>query len=84
MVCADLLAGSGSYIDFVLDVSNPGPYAIGASLLTGGTCNVSVADVVDDAAQADADYLMKYIGAVEAGRQRQRRVQGGFLQTHYV
>jgi hypothetical protein len=29
---------------------------------------VSVADVVDDAAQADADYPMKIIGTVEAAR----------------
>ena len=68
VVCADLLAGSGSYIDFVLDVRNAGAYAIGATLLNGGACTVSVADVVDDAAQADADYPMKNIGAVEAGK----------------
>ena len=29
---------------------------------------MSVADVVDDAAQADADYPVKNIGAIEAGK----------------
>jgi len=67
VVCADLRAGEGSYIDFVLDVKTPGSYAIGATLLAGGACTVSVADVLDDAAQADADYPMKNIGKVQAG-----------------
>jgi arylsulfatase A-like enzyme len=68
VVCADLLAGSGSSIDFVLDVRNAGAYAISATLLNGGACTVSAADVVDNAAQADADYPMKNIGAIEVGR----------------
>jgi len=68
VVCADLLAGKGSYLDFVLDVRIAGSYAIGATLSTGGACSVSVADVVDDAAQADADYPMKNIGTVETGK----------------
>lgn len=67
VVCADLRAGKGSYIDFVLKIRTAGAYAIGATLSAGGPCRVSVADVVDDAAQADAEYPMKNIGVVESG-----------------
>ena len=74
VVCADLLAGSGSYIDFVLDVRNAGAYAIGASLLTGGTCNVSVADVVGDAAQDQ--------GGPQAGQQDGGTGDAGQQQHH--
>jgi arylsulfatase A-like enzyme len=79
VVCADLLAGKGSYIDFVLDVRRAGAYAIGATLSMGGVCNVSVTDVVDDAAQADADYPMKNIGAVEA----EKSGQGAFKDVSF-
>lgn len=68
VICADLLAGKGSYIDFVLEVREAGVYTLGATLSISGPCTVSVADVVDDAAQADADYPMKIIGTVEAAR----------------
>lgn len=68
VICADLRAGKTSYIDFVLDVGTPGSYAMGATLLAGGACTVSVADVVDVAAQADAGYPMKKIGSVKAGQ----------------
>jgi len=67
VICADLHAGKGSYIDFVLDVKDAGTYALGATLLAGGACTVSVADVVEDAAQADTGYPMENIGTVKAG-----------------
>jgi arylsulfatase A-like enzyme len=79
VVCADLRAGKTSYIDFVLDVNNAGTYAIGATLLAGGACTVSVADVVNDAAQADAGYPMRSVGAVGAAEGAFRDVSFGTL-----
>ncbi len=77
VICADLHAGKGSYIDFVLDVKNTGTYALGATLLAGGACTVSVADVVDDAAQADTGYPMENIGTVQGGTGAFRDVSFG-------
>ena len=66
VIRADLLAGAGSYIDFVLDVQAPGTYRLGGTVLSGGTCSVLVDDVKNDAAQADAGYPMKKVGTVKA------------------
>jgi len=68
VVRADLLAGKGSYIDFVLDIREAGTYTFGAVAAAGGACTVSAADVVDDAAQADAEYPMRTIGVIEGER----------------
>jgi hypothetical protein len=65
VICADLHAGNGSYIDFVLDVQTPGTYALGATLSVGGSCTVLVDDVVDVSAQADTGYPMKEIGTLQ-------------------
>jgi arylsulfatase A-like enzyme len=67
VICADLRAGEGSYIDFVLDVQTPGTYSLAATLSVGGSCTVLVDDVVDDAAQADTGYPMKTVGTIEPG-----------------
>jgi len=70
VIRADLLAGKSSYIDFVLDVGTAGDYEFGAVVAAGGAFAVSVADVVDDAAQADAEYPMQNTGAVEVGNEK--------------
>ncbi|MDP6524783.1 MAG: sulfatase [Kiritimatiellia bacterium] len=66
IVCADLRAGKGSYIDFVLDVQAPGTYRLGGTITTGGACSVLVDDVKNDAAQADTGYPMKAVGTLKA------------------
>lgn len=69
IICADLRAGTGSYIDFVLDVQTPGApgtYRLGATLISSGACSVLVDDVKNDAAQADAGYPMRTVGSLEA------------------
>ena len=67
MICAELRAGTGSYIDFVLDVQTPGTYALAATLSVGGSCTVLADGVVNKAAQADTGYPMKTVGKIEAG-----------------
>ena len=67
MICADLRAGKGSYIDFVLDVQTPGTYRLGGTIASGGACSVLVDDVKNDAAQSDTGYPMN-----------SRRHTGGF------
>ena len=66
MICADLLAGTGSYIDFVLDVQASGTYRLSATMKSGGACSVLVDQVKNDAAQADAGYPMKTVGMLNA------------------
>ncbi|MFT5131124.1 MAG: arylsulfatase A-like enzyme, partial [Rhodothermales bacterium] len=65
VICADLHGGTGSYIDFVLDVKDPGSYSLGATLSAAGACTVLVDDVRDVAAQADSEYPMKQAGQFE-------------------
>ena len=77
MICADLRAGKGSYIDFVLDVQTPGTYALGATLSVGGSCTVLVDDVVDVSAQADTGYPMKEIGTLQGDTGALRDVSFG-------
>ncbi|MCP4786345.1 MAG: sulfatase [Fuerstiella sp.] len=67
LVCAELRAGTGSYIDFVLDVHTPGTYSLGATLSVDGSCTVFIDDVVDVSAQADTGYPMKTVGRIEPG-----------------
>ena len=67
VICADLHAGKGSYIDFVMDVQTPGTYSLGATLSVGGSCTVLIDDVVDVSAQADTGYPMKKVGEIEPG-----------------
>jgi len=66
MVYADLRAGAGSYIDFVVEVPTPGTYRLGGTIAAGGVCSVQVDDVKNDAAQADAGYPMKTVGTLAA------------------
>lgn len=67
LVCADLNAGKGSYLDFVVEVSTPGTYSLGATLSVGDSCLVLVDDVEDKAAQADTGYSMISVGTISAG-----------------
>jgi arylsulfatase A-like enzyme len=78
VVRADLLAGRGSYIDFVLDIKDVGTYMFSAVAIAGGACAVSIADVVDNAAQADAEYPMKAVGVLEG-----ERTEGAFRSTFF-
>ena len=66
MVCADLRAGAGSYIEFVLDVKTPGTYRLGGTIASGGASTVQVDDVKNEAAQSDSGYPMKTVGILEA------------------
>lgn len=65
VLCADLAAGEGSYIDFVLDVPTAGAYQLGATVAATGECTVLVDDVKNDAAQADTGYPMRAVGTLE-------------------
>jgi arylsulfatase A-like enzyme len=79
VICAELRAGTGSYIDFVLDVQTPGTYSLGATLTVGGSCTVFVDDVVDVSAQADTGYPMKTVGTVEPGSDGLKDVSIGIV-----
>jgi arylsulfatase A-like enzyme len=67
LLCAELRAGKGSYLDLVLAVTTPGTYRLGATLSVESPCEVFVDDVVDDAAQADTGYPMPSISTLEPG-----------------
>ena len=71
MIFADLRAGKGSYIDFVLDVPSPGVYRLGGTIASNGDCSVQVDDVKNDADQSDTGYPMKEIGTLKASTQLQ-------------
>lgn len=62
VICAELRAGTGSYIDFVIELKTPGTYSLAATLSAGGPCTVQIDDVVDNAAQADCGFPMKNVG----------------------
>lgn len=66
IICADLNAGKGSYVEFVVEVSTPGAYSLGATLVVTDSCSVFVDDVVDKAAQADTGYSMTRVGTISA------------------
>lgn len=76
LLCAELRAGKGSYLDLILDVPKAGAYQLGATLSVEGPCNVFVGAVVDDAAQADTGYPMPNIGTLEPG--------SGSLEDHTI
>ncbi len=67
LLCAELRAGKGSYLDLVLEVPTAGTYRLGATLSAQGPCEVFVGTVVDDAAQADTGYPMETVATVEPG-----------------
>ncbi|MDA7597656.1 sulfatase-like hydrolase/transferase [bacterium] len=67
VIGADLKAGKGSYLEFVIEMKSAGTYTLGAMLSTGGAVSVLADDVVNDSDQADTGYPMKKIGTVEAG-----------------
>ena len=70
IICADLNAGKGSYLDLVVEVSTPGTYSLGATLSVGDSCSVLVDDVEDKAAQADTGYSMISVGTISAGNNK--------------
>jgi hypothetical protein len=65
VVCAELRAGTGSYIDFVVDVKRVGRYELSAMVSAGGATTLSTAAVVDDAKQADVGTPMKKLVTIE-------------------
>ena len=69
IIFADLRAGKGSYIDFVLDVKTPGVYRLGGTIASTGDCTVLVDDVRNDADQADTGYPMTAVGTLKASRE---------------
>jgi arylsulfatase A-like enzyme len=58
VVCVNLIKGIGSYIDFVVNIENPGDYQLKVAINAQGACSLSTSAVVDDAKQADASYPM--------------------------
>ncbi|MEO0416496.1 MAG: sulfatase-like hydrolase/transferase, partial [Verrucomicrobiota bacterium] len=66
VLVADLSAGEGSYIDFVVKIKAAGNYQIGGRIATSGNCSVQVDDVKNDAKQSDAGYPMAAVGSVPA------------------
>ena len=65
MICAELNAGEGSYIEFVVKAEQAGDYELSILLNAGGSCTLSTAAVVNDAKQADAGYPMKELLSIE-------------------
>ena len=65
LICAELRAGRGSYLEFVLDVPTVGTYSLAATLSVEGSCTVLVDHVEDEAAQADTGYPMETVGSLE-------------------
>jgi arylsulfatase A-like enzyme len=62
LVYADLRAGAGSYIEFILDLASAGIYRLEGTIAASGTCSVQVDAVTNDTAQSDAGYPMKTVG----------------------
>ena len=79
IICADLNAGKGSYLDFVVKVSTSGTYSLGATLSVGDSCSVFVDDVEDKAAQADTGYSMISVGTISPGSERLEDVAIGTI-----
>lgn len=67
LLCAELRAGKGSYLDLVLDVPTTGTFQLGATLSVERPCQVFVDAIVDDATQADTGYPMTAVGTVNPG-----------------
>ncbi|MBK1880040.1 sulfatase [Pelagicoccus mobilis] len=68
-VCAALIKGPGSYIEFVIKIDRPREYDLSIELAAEGSCTLSTAAVVDDAKQADAGFPMKPLMDIEPIRQ---------------
>ena len=68
VVCADLRAGIGSYIEFVVKIEKAGDYEISVAVSAQGPCLLSTAAVVDDAKQADSGYPMKKLMTIEKSK----------------
>lgn len=68
VVCADLRAGVGSYIDFVVKIEKAGDYELSVVASAQGPCLLSTAVVVDDAKQADSGYPMKKLMTIEKSK----------------
>jgi len=78
-VYAELLAGKGSYIEFVLDIETPGTYALSAKLSGNGVYTVFTDSVKNDAAQADTGYPMTKIGNLSGASNELKNVAIGEL-----
>lgn len=63
VICAELRAGKGSYIEFVVQVAQVGNYEVSVAASAEAAISVSTAAVVDDAEQADIGFPMKKLGA---------------------
>lgn len=70
LLCAELRAGKGSYLDLVLEVPAAGTYRLGATLSIEGPCEIFADDVVDDSAQADTGYPMTTVATVKPGSKK--------------
>ncbi|WDE97317.1 sulfatase-like hydrolase/transferase [Lentisphaera profundi] len=68
MIYADLYAGKGSYIDFVLDLQIPGTYRLETDMAASGSFLVQVDDVKNEATQSDKGYPMKKLAQFEASK----------------
>ena len=68
VISAELRAGAGSYIDFVVKLEQAGYYELSVALAAGGPIILSTAAVVDDAKQADVGYPMKELVEIERSR----------------
>jgi len=68
VVCADLRAGLGSYIEFVVKIEKAGDYELSVVASAQGPCLLSTAAVVDDAKQADSGYPMKKLMTIEKSK----------------
>jgi len=68
VVCADIRGGKGSYIEFVVNIDNPGDYELSVDASAQGECILLTAPVVDDAKQADAGYPMKKLLDISKGK----------------
>jgi hypothetical protein len=68
VISAELQAGAGSYIDFVLKIVEAGDYELSVALSAVGPCTLSTAAVVDAAKQAGVGYPMKELADIEKSR----------------
>ena len=68
LIHAELQKGTGSYIELVVKVQEPGQYRLNISLNAQGPVTLLTAPVVDDATQADAGYPMTKVQAISKSK----------------
>ena len=64
VICAELRAGTGSYIEFVVQVKQAGRYELSVAASAEAATTLYTAAVVDDANQADIGTPMKKLGTL--------------------